>query len=136
MTLTLNGYHHIPITPVPAPRQSRSDTWKPSPQVVRYRAFKDAIRPYLQSLPPTFEVIFVLPMPKSWSAKKRQAMDRTIHQQKPDTDNLIKAFKDAIENEDSFIFHDPPWKFWGEEGGIYWKPLDIPLSITLDDLIG
>jgi len=127
-------WHRIPITPVPAPRQSQRDAWKPRPCVVRYRAYKDAIRPHLSGLPHAFEVIFILPMPPSWSTKKRRAHDRTPHQQKPDTDNLLKAFKDAVMEDDAVIYHDSAWKFWGEEGAILWRPLSLD-GITLDDLI-
>jgi len=128
-------WYGIPVTPVPAPRQTRRDTYNPSPPVVRYRAFKDAIRPYVSGLPDAFEVIFVLPMPKSWSKKKRRAVDRTPHQSKPDSDNLLKAFKDAIVVKDERIYHDAAWKFWGETGAIFWRPLNTD-GITLDDLTG
>jgi Holliday junction resolvase RusA-like endonuclease len=45
-------------------------------------------------------------MPASWSKKKREEMDRQPHQNKPDLDNLIKAFKDALLSEDSGV-----WKY-------------------------
>jgi len=32
------------ITPVPKPRQTRSDKWKQRPCVMRYRAFADEVR--------------------------------------------------------------------------------------------
>ena len=89
------------INPIGAPRSSRRDKWKPSPAVQRYHAFRDQIkleanRKGLTELPPALGFIFGIPMPKSWSNKKREAHRRMIHQQKPDLDNLIKAVKDSI----------------------------------------
>ncbi|MES0445055.1 MAG: RusA family crossover junction endodeoxyribonuclease, partial [Desulfobacterales bacterium] len=80
------------ITPVPKPRQTRSDKWKQRPCVMRYRAFADEAR----ALGITIEdggstVLFSIPMPKTWSEKKKLRMDAEPHQQKPDIDNLLKS---------------------------------------------
>ena len=132
----MNGFTHIPVTPVAAPRQVWSDRWRQRDAVVRYRNYKDQLRAHFSSqLAETFEVVFVLPMPKSWSSKKRRAMNGTPHQQTPDSDNLLKAFKDALCEKDQVVFHDPTWKFWGEAGGIYYRPLDVT-GVTLWDLVG
>lgn len=62
---------------------------------------------------------FIIPMPKSWSKKKKEKMNGTHHQQTPDTDNLYKAFTDTVfykRNEnDSHIWDITGRKFWGEE---------------------
>lgn len=106
------------ITPVPAPRQVRSDMWKPRPMVVRYRSFKDACRKAGVFIPDSPVVIFELPMPKSWSKKKRNDMRGQVHTQKPDIDNLIKALFDAVFKDDSHIAAVFAVKRWAEEGSI------------------
>jgi Holliday junction resolvase RusA-like endonuclease len=44
------------------------------------------------------DVIFVLPVPKSWSKWKHEAAEagHYFHTSKPDRDNLVKLFKDAL----------------------------------------
>jgi len=107
------------ITPVPKPRQTQSDRWKKRPCVVRYREFKDQIKALGLDVPETgCRLIFVLPMPESWTKKKRAQMNGQPHQQRPDTDNMIKAVLDAVHAEDSQIYHVESLKFWGEAGAI------------------
>lgn len=77
------------ITPVGKPRMTRADKWKQRPPVMRYRMFCDEARLHGIRVPENgAHITFVLPMPKSWSKKKRAAMDGQPHQQKPDLDNL------------------------------------------------
>lgn len=105
------------ITPLGKPRMTRADKWKKRPEVLRYRAFCDEVRLNNVSLPESgYHVIFVLPMPPSWSKKKRPLMDGKPHQQKPDKDNLEKALLDAIFGEDSHIWDGRVTKIWGETG--------------------
>ena len=63
-------------------------------------------------------VIFYLPMPKSWSKKKKALMLGQGHQQKPDVDNLLKAVMDATLKEDSHIYDIHSQKFWSDQGSI------------------
>lgn len=108
-----------PVTPVPKPRMTQSDRWKKRPAVIRYRAFCDEVRLRMIDLRPSGDrVIFILPMPKSWSKKKREAMRGQPHQGKPDTDNLLKALWDAVHLEDQHMYHAEALKFWGDEGEI------------------
>ena len=105
------------ITPLGKPRMTRADKWKKRPEVLRYRAFCDEVRLNNVSLPESgYHVIFVLPMPPSWSKKKRSLMDGKPHQQQPDKDNLEKALLDAIFGEDSHIWDGRVTKIWGETG--------------------
>lgn len=108
-------YH---ITPVPKPRMTQRDKWEKRPAVVRYRAFCDKVRSQGIEVPECgAEITFVLPMPKSWSKKKRAAMDGKPHQQKPDLDNCCKALFDAVHSEDCGIYQlDGLAKYWGVEG--------------------
>ncbi|MCK4901406.1 MAG: RusA family crossover junction endodeoxyribonuclease [Anaerolineales bacterium] len=107
------------ITPIPKPRMTRSDKWKKRPDVLRYRAFADEVRLKGVELPESgYHVTFVLPMPPSWSKKKRLAMSGQPHQQKPDKDNLEKALLDALFQDDSHIWDGRVTKIWGEQGEI------------------
>lgn len=86
---------------------------------MRYRAFCDHVRLLGVTLPESYaHVTFVIPMPKSWSKKKRAEMDGKPHQSKPDKDNLEKALMDALFTDDSHIWDSRVTKLWGETGKI------------------
>lgn len=109
------------ITPVAKPRQSRRDKWLNPPRecVGQYRRFANTCR--LQKVELPFcgaHVTFILPMPDSWSDKKKKNMDGYRHIQKPDLDNLIKALGDAIYSDDSKIWDLHATKRWGRTGKI------------------
>jgi Holliday junction resolvase RusA-like endonuclease len=112
----------LPIAPVAAPRQSRRDKFDPSPAVVRYRAFCEelGIRAKQAGWWPgdTLDVTFRFAMPASWSGKKRREMDGKPHQQKPDTDNLVKALCDCLLDDDSHVWDVRARKVWGVFGEI------------------
>lgn len=113
-----------PITPMGKPRMTQSDKWKKRDCVLRYRAFKDEVRLHRVQVPECrAHIIFVLPMPKSWSKEKREEMDGTPHMVKPDKDNLEKALLDAVFREDSQIWDSRVSKFWGTEGKIIIRQL-------------
>lgn len=115
----------LKIDPVPKPRMSRSDVWKKRPIVERYWAFKDELNLLVKGeLEPSLKLVFHVPMPKSWTKKKKADMDGKPHQQKPDVDNYIKAFLDALCTDDSYIYHVDGWKFWSTEGAIEVEELD------------
>lgn len=106
------------ISPVPAPRMTRADKWKQRPCVLRYREFRDLVRLSHVDVPPGAHVQFVMPMPKSWSDKKRIAHQGAPHTSKPDLDNLIKALLDACYEDDAHIWRLSAEKTWGEIGYI------------------
>lgn len=110
------------VTPVPKPRMTQRDRWDPKKRVLDYFEYKDELRWQAGDfeLPESgYHVIFVLPMPRSWSAKKKTAMDGKPHQQTPDKDNLEKALLDALcNNGDSYVWDGRPTKVWGYEGMI------------------
>ena len=108
-----------PITPVPKPRQTRSDKWKQRDCVMRYRAFADQVRDAGVKLLPGASIVFFIPMPKSWSNKKREMMDNAPHLQTPDTDNLIKALSDAVYQDDCAMWcYGRVEKRWSYDGSI------------------
>ncbi|WNP36369.1 RusA family crossover junction endodeoxyribonuclease [Enterobacter kobei] len=107
------------ITPVGKPRMTRSDKWKERPPVVRYRMFCDEVRMHDIHVPESgAHITYVMPMPESWSKKKRALMHGKPHQQKPDIDNLTKALLDALFDDDAHIWDVRTTKIWGETGMI------------------
>lgn len=108
----------IDITPVAKPRMTRSDKWKKRSCVLKYRLFCDELRSKLKELPDSFKIKFVMPMPKSWSEKKRRCMVGLPHASKPDLDNMIKSVCDAMLDDDSCVWGIHAIKIWGEQGQI------------------
>ena len=87
--------------------------------MLRYRAFCDEVRLKNVVMPEQGgHITFVVPMPKSWSQKKRVTMNGQAHQQKPDADNMIKALMDALYADDAHIWDLRVTKLWGVTGQI------------------
>ena len=63
-------------------------------------------------------VIFGMPMPESWSKKKKAEFLGKAHQQRPDWDNLGKALSDAVLEEDCGIWDLRCVKIWSSVGYI------------------
>lgn len=107
------------IDPRPKPRMSRRDKWKPSAAAQAYFAFRDQVRLLKISVPHQGAwIIFHLPMPSSWSEKKKLAHIGRRHQQKPDKDNLEKGLLDAVFGEDCVVWDARVTKLWAREGAI------------------
>lgn len=101
-----------------------SDKWKKRPCVVKYRQYKDKIRKALFDYEVDYSTInieFIIEQPKSWSKKKQAQMLYEPHQQRPDIDNLLKGFMDAMLEEDSHVHTIKAKKTWGEKGKIILK---------------
>lgn len=114
-------YHLIPV---PKPRMTQRDKWKGRDCVVRYHAFKDECRRLgIKVNCSRDHVTFILPMPTSWSEKKKANMDGKAHQLKPDMDNLLKALWDAILEQDCGIWDCRVTKLWGRTGKIIIQPI-------------
>ena len=111
------------ITPVPKPRMTRRDKWlkPPRPCVARYWAFCDEVfHAKIDLLEAGTSIMFVLPMPKSWSKQKKQEMYMKPHQQKPDVSNLLKALEDAVYQDDCVIWdYSGLRKVWVDKGQIW-----------------
>lgn len=120
---TRAGEYRCRIDPVGKPRQTQSDKWKERGPVVRYRAFADALRDWAASvgfaMPDSgCHILFAIPMPRSWSAKERRAMDGEPHQQRPDVDNCIKSCLDALRPDDCRVWQVSAEKRWARTGAI------------------
>jgi len=130
-TLTADNEEILPyitlkINPVAKPRMTQSDKWKKRPAVVKYWKYKDNLKLlcFLCRWKPSEEldITFVIPMPISWSKKKRVKYNDQPHKSRPDLDNLVKAFKDALLEEDSMVHtYENIKKVWGREGQIIVK---------------
>jgi Holliday junction resolvase RusA-like endonuclease len=104
------------ITPMAAPRMTQKTYWKHK----NYFKYKDDLRKVMgvYELGLSLNIVFYIPMPKSWSKKKRAEMVGTYHDQKPDIDNLAKGFMDAFGSDDKHVAVLHAEKFWAEEGAI------------------
>ena len=85
---------------------------------MRYRAFADEVRLRIKEDTVGSMVVFYMPMPKSWSKKKKREMELRPHEQKPDLDNLLKALLDAQYGDDSHVSSIAAMKVWATEGAI------------------
>jgi Holliday junction resolvase RusA-like endonuclease len=108
-----------PITPIGKPRMTRRDKWAKRPAVMRYWAFCEEVRARGMTIPEAgARIEFHIPMPKSWSKKKRKLMNGKPHQQKPDLDNIIKGCMDSVYSEDCTVHEIYAKKVWAETGAI------------------
>ncbi|MEO5367476.1 MAG: RusA family crossover junction endodeoxyribonuclease [Magnetococcus sp. WYHC-3] len=109
-----------PITPVAKPRMTRSDKWRKRPATTKYWAFKDECQKLGVKFFPGCGIRFFIPMPVSWSQKKRDFMVGKPHQSEPDLDNLLKALSDAVwPKHDQFLWsYSLLEKVWSKEGAI------------------
>jgi len=108
----------LPVIPVAKPRQTQRDRWMKRPCVMRYRAFCDELRMRGAQLAHRYSLVFVLPMPRSWSAGKRRRMNGQPHFPKPDLSNLQKSVEDALVPNDECLWSNRGLKLWGEEGRV------------------
>ena len=113
----------LQIAPVSKPRMTRADRWKKRQSVLKFFAFRDAIRQSsawktLELLDmDSFKIVFHVPMPKSWSKKKKTQYDGKPHQQTPDLDNFLKAWKDSVYEEDAIVWNVEATKLWTSDPG-------------------
>jgi Holliday junction resolvase RusA-like endonuclease len=115
----------INITPSPQPRMVKSDAWRKRSVVLRYWAYKDELNLLCNKvgykLGEIVDMVFILPMPKSWTKKEKLERDGKPHQQKPDLDNLEKSICDCLLEDDSVVWKMGAEKRWGKTGKIIFK---------------
>jgi Holliday junction resolvase RusA-like endonuclease len=113
----------LPLSPFPKPRMTRRDRWAKRDVVVEYFAWCDTLRALCAQIKYELpdqgtRVIFNIPMPHSWPRTKKAKLDGAPHKQKPDCDNLFKAFADALRKDDSGIWQIQCEKRWAVTGSI------------------
>lgn len=108
------------ITPLGKPRMTQRDHWRPRACTSRYWVYADKLRLICPPLEWTgISLTFGLPMPESWSKRKKQAFREKPHQSKPDLSNLIKAFEDILLKNDSLVwYYSTMKKVWMDKGCI------------------
>lgn len=126
-------YYILDVVPMGAPRMTKSDTWKVNPNhidpkkrqrvcVTKYFEFKNKIKAQAKKinfeLGKYFEAVYLIPMPNSWSEKKKEKMNRMPNESKPDTDNITKAIKDTLREKDADIWYECAQKRWAYKGSI------------------
>jgi Holliday junction resolvase RusA-like endonuclease len=126
-------FYLFDVIPFGAVRMTRSDKWKTNPNhldpnkrqrksVKTYFDFKNLL--VLQANNMKFEIgeyldaVYFIPMPNSWSEKKKERMNGLPCKVKPDTDNITKAVKDALKKNDSDIWWERAEKRWAYKGSI------------------
>jgi len=98
---------------------TKSDRWKKRPVVMKYWAFKDQVKLKGIEMPEEARIIFYIPMPDSWSKKKKEQYLNQPHTQTPDVDNLLKGLMDAVFDDDAHIWNVHVTKLWGQTGQIH-----------------
>lgn len=114
------------ITAVAKPRMTQRDQWAKRPAVARYWTYKAKLKAIVATLPEHAHIVFVFPMPASWSGKKCAAHHMQKHTSRPDVDNLHKGLLDALYVEDSFVWDARVTKVWGPAGAIYVRAMAPP----------
>jgi len=126
----MNDYVKIfNIDPVAAsrPRVTRYASYYPK----AYNYFRKSFKELVCALNGTREarkgavsitIVFDMPMPKSWTKKKKFELIGMPHTQKPDIDNLTKAVLDGLNGvwfkDDSQVSGLYAAKYWKEKGKI------------------
>jgi Holliday junction resolvase RusA-like endonuclease len=81
-------------------------------------------------------LVFYIPVSKSWKKYKKEAMHLKLHQNKPDWDNLAKAFFDSLLLEDMYIADVRVTKKWvNQETGWIEFITYLPEFSSLDVLL-
>ena len=127
------SYFIFDVIPMGAVRMTQSDRWKTNPThidpkkrqrpaVQKYFAFKTLLT--LQAKQVGFELgkhleaVYLIPMPSSWSEKKKEKMNGLPCESKPDTDNITKAIKDTLKKDDGDVWWEKAEKRWAYKGSI------------------
>jgi Holliday junction resolvase RusA-like endonuclease len=127
-----------PITPIAKPRMTHRDKYRPIHKA--YFKFAEDIATLGIKLPNSgAHITFGLPMPRSWSKRKKAAHVHQGHQQTPDLSNLLKALEDACYVDDKVIWnYGSLTKLWAQEGYIEIKVEDtnerVSRAPTKDDI--
>ena len=104
--------YYIPMHPMGAPRQTRSDIWKKRKVVVLYRAWRDKLMYHMLNQGfstidlahvARVDVLGFYPIPKSWSQSKSRKHAGHLMRNRSDADNLTKAVCDTLYRDSSRV---------------------------------
>lgn len=108
--------------PVAKPRMTQADKWKKRAVVEKYWSFKDKIKLQAKQqgfkLGKAYKVVFYIPLPKSMSMKRKEALIGKPHTSRPDLDNMLKSLNDCLMDEDSSVHYVVCSKKWAIGGKI------------------
>jgi Holliday junction resolvase RusA-like endonuclease len=78
-------------------------------------------------------ITFFIPVPPSWSKKKKKLHHGMLHQSTPDLSNLLKAMEDSMVSEDKYIAQYSACKRWVdfEDGWIEIEVNETPCQVTI-----
>ena len=122
----------LPPLAAPRPRFSKFGTYN-NPKYTNYKkAFsllaKRQCKSYFEGAT-RLEVTFYMQIPKSLSKKKQNELIGQYHIKKPDTDNLIKTVKDALNEvlykDDSIICEVEAKKIYSDEPRVEFKLISL-----------
>lgn len=115
------------VTAASRPRVTRYGTFYSK----NYEAFRKVVGEWLdtQIKPVSFggvalkaRFVFILPLPKSYSKKKKELLLGQPMTDRKDIDNMQKSVMDVLQgryfNDDCQIYHVTASKYWGEKGRI------------------
>lgn len=110
-------YAQVDGQPIGKPRMTRSDKWKKRACVMQYRkwadrARQDAFGSDAQRL--TLEHPTVLSV-TAYIQPTGKAKHAGPHTHKPDSDNIMKAVKDALFTNDQMVYRETIVKWWASE---------------------
>lgn len=126
-------FYVFDAVPIGKPRMTQSDKWKTNPNhpdpkkrkrpaVHKYHEWQNSVRPQAEKmgyvLEDTIEMYVFLPMPDSWSKKKKAEHNGKVCCQKPDWDNVGKAWCDTFAKEDKEIWYGHVEQRWAYAGSI------------------
>jgi len=116
------AYYVFDIIPVAKPRMTRKDKFVKRDRTTQYWEFVDKFKAQAEFLDykmaNVLEAVFFVPMPESWSKKKKEKFNGMPCKHIPDTDNYTKAIKDALNVQDKEIWWDNCRKHWAFLGSI------------------
>lgn len=109
-------------------------------RIERYNQYKislsaEAKRMQFRMHPQGMSITFYIPVPRSWTKKKKRQAHLQFHTSTPDLDNLMKAMQDSLLTDDRHLAHYELSKRWvdNEIGWIeiyFFEPDPLPLLTT------
>ncbi|MDR1282429.1 MAG: RusA family crossover junction endodeoxyribonuclease [Opitutaceae bacterium] len=116
------------------PRMTQRDKWAKRDCVTRYYAWKDVAKLAFKMAHRTMpqgvyrvDWFAFLPIPPSWSKKKKTEHTGKLHFAKPDRDNIDKAVLDALWDDDSGVACGYIEKRWDDGRG---PRLEVALHVV------